>query len=107
MQVKEFDCKNSLLATDKIYATISDLKKLARNYDFEALEPVLFDNEIPQRQPLLTVSLRSETRNLEVLKIVAPPPGFKARIPKTSKVVATPPGFAACIPKVPKIVAPR
>ena len=33
MQVKEFDCKNSLLATDKIYATISDLKKLARNYD--------------------------------------------------------------------------
>ena len=68
---------------------------------------MLFDNEIPQRQPLLTVSLKFETRNLEVPKIVASPPGFKARIPKTSKVVATPPGFAARFPKVPKIVAPR
>ena len=73
MQVKEFDCENYLLATDRIYATISDLKKLARNYEFEALEPMLSANEIPQRPPLLTVWPRFKTQNLEVPKVVAPP----------------------------------
>ena len=106
LQVKEFDCENSLLATDKIYATIFDLKKLARTYDFEALEPVLYASEIPQRPHLQTVSPRFETRNLEDPKILAPPPGFEARIPEASKFVVSPPGFGVQNAEDFRVVAP-